>query len=286
MNKSNTLTLKGHHGSVNSIIQLKNGDIASCGDDTSIRIWDSSTGKIIKVLEEHFSRITCLVQLDDERLASGSFDTSIRLWNISESKCTLQLCEHESWLLGLLVLKDKRLASSSGDKTIKIWNLQKGRCALTFKGHSAWISTIIQLLNSNIASCSEDKTVRIWNINTAECLQSFDYNEAIISLCQLSNSRIILGKSKSLHLITELPDKNEIEINNKISITSNVVQLKDNTLAYGNDDGYLIIKDLDNKEGNALEYKEHDDTITCLIKLKDGRVATCSNDSFINIYTI
>ena len=55
------------------------GSIAA---DATIRIWDLTTNKCIKVLEGHLAGISTLAWAPDSKtIASGSDDKSIRLWN-------------------------------------------------------------------------------------------------------------------------------------------------------------------------------------------------------------
>ena len=60
------------------------GDIlASGGWDQAIRLWDTTTGEDIKILEGHDSGIRSIAFSPDGKiLASGSYDDTIRLWDV------------------------------------------------------------------------------------------------------------------------------------------------------------------------------------------------------------
>ncbi len=76
--------LRGHTSWIYSLAVLVDGRLASCSDDTTIKIWDTEK----------------------------SHDQLIKT-----------LTGHSAWVWSLAVLKNGNLASSSGDKTIKIWSL-------------------------------------------------------------------------------------------------------------------------------------------------------------------
>jgi WD40 repeat protein len=73
--------------------------IASGGEDATIRLWESQTGKLLTSLEGHTSHIWSLTFSKMNRpgashapqpqpiLISGSEDETIRLWDISTGEC-------------------------------------------------------------------------------------------------------------------------------------------------------------------------------------------------------
>ena len=73
-------TLSGHNGKVSSLVQLKNGYLASSSGDKTIKLWELSTGQTVRTLEGHLDQVTSLVELNNGQLASGSTDKSIIIW--------------------------------------------------------------------------------------------------------------------------------------------------------------------------------------------------------------
>ena len=97
--------------------------LASGSADNTIRIWNSTTGKLLKTLRGHTRWVTSLAVLQDGTLASGSNDGIIRIWNTTTGEILKTLRGHTDWVTSLAVLQDGTLASGSHDNTIRIWNL-------------------------------------------------------------------------------------------------------------------------------------------------------------------
>jgi WD40 repeat protein len=66
---------------VYSLAVLPDGSLASCSDDTRIKIWDTIKGIEIKTLTGHTNSVYSLAFLPDGSLASGSYDTRIKIWD-------------------------------------------------------------------------------------------------------------------------------------------------------------------------------------------------------------
>ena len=117
----------GHTYPVWSVAVSPDGTrVASGSADTTIRIWDISTGKVIgRPLKGHTSFVNSIAfSPDGTRIVSGSWDTTIRIWDSSTGKAVGQpLHGHTSSVLSVAFSPDgTRIVSGSGDETIRVWN--------------------------------------------------------------------------------------------------------------------------------------------------------------------
>ena len=74
--------LKGHTGWIWDLIQLQNGNLASCSKDKTVRIWDMANYESIAVRIGHTDEVNALVELPQGILVSGGADSRIMFWNM------------------------------------------------------------------------------------------------------------------------------------------------------------------------------------------------------------
>ena len=73
---------------------MKNGQIASCSRDGSVKIWDPKSGKNIRTIKAHTEFVYTITQLRDGSLASGSADNLIKLWDPKKGELITTLVGH------------------------------------------------------------------------------------------------------------------------------------------------------------------------------------------------
>ena len=132
-------------GGVTTLCLLPNGQLASGSDDSTIRLWDVTTGTETACLEGHEGSIQALCLLANGRLiASRSDDRTIRLWDFATSiqvKC-LPLYVYSG--RSLCALRDGRLAWDSWDGTIFLGDTEAEAQRELRGGHGdAWVLSVL-----------------------------------------------------------------------------------------------------------------------------------------------
>jgi len=98
--------------------------LATAGDDGTIKIWDLRRRKQAASIPAHSSLITQLRFANPtnsgEYLASSSFDGTAKLWSTRDWKMLSTLRGHEGKVMGIDVLSDG-VVSCGYDKTMKLW---------------------------------------------------------------------------------------------------------------------------------------------------------------------
>ncbi|NEU81208.1 ribosome assembly protein 4, partial [Nostoc sp. UIC10630] len=91
-------TLEGHSSAVNSIAYSPNGkQLASASDDNTIKIWDVSSGQLLKSLTGHSDEVWSVAySLNGQQLASASRDKTIKIWDVSSGKLLKFLTGHSN----------------------------------------------------------------------------------------------------------------------------------------------------------------------------------------------
>src|SRR5262249_32762622 len=83
------------------------------GNASAVRLWDVSTGKLLRTLDGHQQLISSLSFSSDSRmLASGSWDRTIRLWDVNAGQ---QLRKLKGQAGSLSFAPDGKVLASGGD---------------------------------------------------------------------------------------------------------------------------------------------------------------------------
>lgn len=128
----------------NSICQLDNGHIVTCGHDNYIKVWSITKYtykcecelEIPNAIQFQFERdITKIINLPNNRIASCGDDSIIKIWDLTypydknANKCIKQLEGHESFVYSMLYIKNKDiLISGAFQEGIRFWNMTNYQC--------------------------------------------------------------------------------------------------------------------------------------------------------------
>jgi WD40 repeat protein len=205
------VVFKGHPQGVEAALVLPDGRILSWTDpwqdrlcflgkkpgDSTLRIWDSQSGKTLAVLEGHTAPVNGARVLPDGRILSWASDHTLRIWDSQSGKDLAVLEGHTDWVNDTRVLPDGRILSWASDHTLRIWDSQTEKCLLVLEGHTAGVSSAILLTDGRILSWagghgSQDHTLRLWDGSTGKCLAVLVGHTAVVSdVLILPNSRIL-----------------------------------------------------------------------------------------------
>ena len=147
-----------HTDSIYSLLRLKDGRVASCSSDKTIRIYDPYNDYYCcdQVIKRHSKRINSICHLDDGTIVSCSDDKSIMIENYTIKNA------HNDEINKVITLPNNRLASCSDDKTIKIWKSNKPYSDTPIKiliGHTNKVNSLLYIKERDfMISWSHDET--------------------------------------------------------------------------------------------------------------------------------
>lgn len=110
---------------LHSAVLLNRGRWLAAGTKYGIiRIWELTSGKLVKELRGHAVSVRSLaISPDGKVLASGSEDNTVRLWDPLSGACLLVLRGHQAPVNGVAFSPNGEiLASGAHDGTVKLWH--------------------------------------------------------------------------------------------------------------------------------------------------------------------
>jgi cytochrome c len=119
--------LRFHDGAVDAVLFLKDGRIASSGEDARIAIWRPGEERPSAVLSGHKAPVVALaVSPDGASLASASWDHTARLWPLAGTSKPRVLEGHAQGVNGVAFSPDgSALVTAGYDASLRIWPLHR-----------------------------------------------------------------------------------------------------------------------------------------------------------------
>ena len=123
--------VSSHKREIIQLLALKDGRLASCSKDGSIKIYGENLTKKIDILE-HTDWVTSIIQLDDGRILSTSKDGTIKIFTLFTADDYLvnsilvqDKFEKYQAIKFSLSEKEKFILTNSNEKVITIWKFDK-----------------------------------------------------------------------------------------------------------------------------------------------------------------
>lgn len=205
------IVLCGHTLAVTCVKWGGDGVIYTGSQDCTIKVWETTEGKLIRELKGHGHWVNSLALSTEyvlrtgafdhtgkqysspdemkkvalerynttrgtapERLVSGSDDFTMFLWEpfINKHPKT-RMTGHQQLVNHVYFSPDGQwIASASFDKSVKIWNGTTGKFVTAFRGHVGPVYQISWSADSRLLlSGSKDSTLKVWDIRTRKLKQ-------------------------------------------------------------------------------------------------------------------
>ncbi len=180
----------GHEGTVRTVAFSPDGKLVATGAwlgyDFSIRLWDASTGALLKTFEGHKSYIQkILFTPDGKGVIAGSNDGMVYLWDVQTGKSKRTFSNRENGgyaLLGMALSTDgKTLASISypSDGTMKplviLWDVATGKPSLKWQSQDPQFPNIIAFsTDGEITAIPEGKGLPLREVASGQVLLSLE----------------------------------------------------------------------------------------------------------------
>ena len=206
-------TLKGHTGSVVSLKGLKNGNLVSCSNDDTIKIWNPYLNKnnIILTISGHGNKdmIIPIGVLSNDLLVTYSSEkdeineSTMRVWDLKDGRLVKSIQTGLKAVRALLVLSNDQVAIGTDDGgNIKIIDLKdQSKTRVKEMAHDLVVYCILQLSNGNLLSSGVEfpfiHSINMWKFSNLNRLQYIvtDHSREILSLSVSQDETILASGS-------------------------------------------------------------------------------------------
>ena len=193
----------GHSAPVTSVCLSKDGRRVLSGSwDHTIRLWEVSSGRCIRVFKGHTDHVESVCLSADGRWAmSGSIDGTFRFWRVSSGRC-IRSFETKGHVYSLSFSRNGRWALVAEGSEVSMWDIAKGQRLRTFAGHTGTVfSVVFSADDKRVLSGSSDQTLCLWEISTGRCIRVFKgHIDAVMSVSISSSGRWVLSGSNDTTL--------------------------------------------------------------------------------------
>ncbi len=141
------------------------------GPDGVIRVWERSTGQLVRQLTGHSDTISALTfSPDGSHVVSTSQDRLASVWHFQTGQPVVAFDHHHRSLNCVVVHPGGDLVmTGAADHRIKLWELHTGRLIHELKGHAGPVRSLALTSDAQLlASGSEDASIRLWNVATGQ----------------------------------------------------------------------------------------------------------------------
>jgi WD40 repeat protein len=178
------LHLTGHQGSVVAAAASDQGRwIVSAGADATLRIWNATSGALVRTVPLDEGAVTALA-VDDQRALTGHGSGAIVLWDLEHAE-KLATFQHGSGAIAALAFADgDTFAAAAQDGSVGLFDIRAPAApAVLLDGRATMAATAP---GQGLLAAADHDTVQVWRTATAVLARSFRNNGGDITALALS----------------------------------------------------------------------------------------------------
>ncbi len=188
------LRLEGHERSVNALAR-SGGDILSCGDDGTVRLWRD--GAEFHCMRGHDGWVTALDILTGDRAASAGFDGTVRVWDLGAGREIRAAKAHEGSVWAVAALPDgKRLATGGDDGTVRVLDAGTLKETARLDAVCPWVLALAPTSDGRfLVGGGDDQIIRLWDLETGAVADEAPAGGLVDAVAVGPDGRVVVADS-------------------------------------------------------------------------------------------
>jgi len=194
---NNHTILSGHTDYVRTL-KILDDILLSGSDDSTIKVWNITTGELIKTIQSHTDQVRSIDVLPTNTFISSSLDGTIKMWNLTDYSLLNTIYTNSSILNSVMLPNNNYIVSVTTDKKIKIWNLNKRELnkSIDIPNINDNENLPLAMLSNNRLAIGHDLGITIMNYDTDE-YHFIKSNARVSSLAVLKNGNLVSSERTS-----------------------------------------------------------------------------------------
>ncbi|CAH0027681.1 unnamed protein product [Clonostachys rhizophaga] len=192
-----TRTLQGHRGRVTRL-ESKESMLFSASEDGTVRIWNTTSGECIQVLEGHPEDTSILnFSPDGSPLRVGGGTGQVRIWDWKNGKMKAERQTEARHTTLYLNANDGNLITGGIDGTIKTWT-QDGELVDSFVAHGVPVRGLGKVGQFLVTIGTSDGRIKLWDWQSRKWLVDLQEPVGFIRNATTGHGKLaILSKGES-----------------------------------------------------------------------------------------